>query len=135
MNIETLFDFLVKEYNLSYKYQEFHNCYGGNWMVLTHSFYNDSGCFTIYIEVQRGMEFFCSSQFSTKRELLCERGIKISSIEQQIWKKREKLWFFKNPFFWWSDNKVLRTLAEVLKVHLAKGNDLFGIPVERRRRS
>ena len=29
MNIEKIFDFLKKDYNLSYKYQEFINCYGG----------------------------------------------------------------------------------------------------------
>ena len=51
MNIEEMFDFLKKNYNLSYEYQEFTNCYGGGLTVQTHSFYNDSGCFTIYIEI------------------------------------------------------------------------------------
>lgn len=129
MNIEKLFDFLVKDYNLSYRYQEFTNCYGGNWIVQTHSFYNDSGCFTIYIEIQRGMEFWYASRFSTKREDLCEREIYVSSIEPQIWNKHQRIWIFKNPFFWCSDNKVLSTLAEALKAHLAKDNEFFGIQV------
>lgn len=38
MNIEELFDFLKKDYNLSYGFQEFNNCYGGNWTVQTHKF-------------------------------------------------------------------------------------------------
>lgn len=129
MNIEELFDFLMKDYNLSYKYQEFFNCYGGNWTVKTHSFYNDNGCFTIYIEVQRGMDFWYASKFSTEREALCEKQIDVSSIETQIWDKYEKFFIFKNPFFWCNDKKVLSTLAEALKVHLAKNNEFFGIDV------
>ena len=129
MNIENLFDFLVKDYNLSYNYQEFANCYGGGWTVQTHSFYNNSGCFTIYIEIQRGMEFWCSSRYSTKRKELCERAVDVSSIEPQIWNKYEKIGIFKNPFFWWNDNKVLSTLAKALKVHLVKDNEFFGIKV------
>ena len=129
MNIEKLFDFLKKDYNLSYRYQEFINCYGGNWTVQTHSFYNESGCFTIYFEIQRGMYFYYASHFSTERKELCEREIDVSSIEPQIWKKKGRIFIFNNPFFWWSDNKVLRTLAEVLKIHLAKHNEFFGIQV------
>ncbi len=129
MNIEELFDFLKKDYNLSYRYQEFINCYGGGWTVQTHSFYNDSGCFTIYIEIQRGMFFWYASRFSTEREELCEKAIDVSSIEPQIWDKHERICIFKDPFFWWKDNKVLRTLAEALKVHLAKDNEFFGIQV------
>ena len=129
MNIEELFCFLKKDYNLSYKYQEFNNCYGGNWTVQTHSFYNESGCFTIYCEIQRGLGFWYASRFSTERTELCEREIDVSSIEPQIWDKNERIWIFKNPFFWWNANKVLSTLAQVLKAHLAKYNDFFGIQV------
>ena len=129
MNIEELFDFLKKDYNLSYKYQEFTKCYEGNWIVQTHSFYNDSGCFTIYVEIQRGIEFWYASRFSTERKELCEREIDIYSIESGIWDRYAKFWIFKLPFFWWNENKVLRTLAKVLKVHLAKNNDFFGIRV------
>ena len=129
MNIEELFDFLTKDYNLSYKYQEFTNCYGRNLTVQTYSFYNHSGCFTIYYEVPRYMGFCVSSEFSTEREKLRERNVDISLIEPQIWNKRERFLVFKNPFFWWSDKKVLTTLAEVLKIHLAKNNEFFGIQV------
>ena len=46
---------------------------GGNWTVQTHSFYNDSDCFTIHIEVQRGIDFWYTSRFSTERTELCKR--------------------------------------------------------------
>ena len=128
MNIEKMFDFLMKDYNLLYRYQEFINCYGGNWTVQTHSFYNDSGCFTIYIEIQRGVAFWYASRFSTERKELCERELDVSMIEPQIWDKYKKSIFSKISF-WQNDIKILGTLAEVLKVHLAKGNDFFGIQV------
>ena len=129
MNIEEMFGFLKEEYNLSYKYQEFFNCYGGNWTVQTHSFYNASGCFTIYVEVQRGINFWYAPRFSTERKALCEREIDVSLIEPPIWNKHERFFVFKNPFFWWNDNKVLMVLAEALKAHLAKENEFFGIQV------
>ena len=129
MNIEKLFAFLEDNYDLSYKYQEFTNCFGGNWAVQTHSFYNDSGCFTIYIEVQRGMDFWYASRFSTERDRLCETGVDVSSIEPQIWNKHKRILCFNNPFFWWSNKKVLLALAEALKSHLEKHNEFFGIQV------
>ena len=129
MNIEKTFDFLVKDYNLSYRCQEFENCYGGNWTVQTHSFYNDMGCFTIQIVIQRELNFWCASRFSTEHEKLCERAINVASIEPQIWNKHEKFWIFKRPFFWCSYNKVLSALAEALKVHLEKEKEFFGIRV------
>ena len=90
MNIEELFYFLVEDYRLSYAHQQFDDCYGGNWIVQTHSFFNDSGCFTIYIESQRGMDFWYAPRFSTERTELCERAIDVSLIEPQIWNKYEK---------------------------------------------
>ena len=37
-----------------------------------------------------------TSKFSTKREDLCERGIDVSLIEPQIWKKRERFGTLEN---------------------------------------
>lgn len=130
MNIEDLFSFLVNDYHLSYKYQKFINCYGGNWIVQTHSFYNESGCFTIHVLSQKDeLDFYYADRFSTKREELCEKTVDILSIEPEIWDKYTKFWIFNRPFFWWKNKKVLRAFAEVLKVHLAKGKDFFGIKV------
>jgi len=127
MNIAKIFAFLIEEHGLIYQHQSFTNCYGGNWQVETHSFYNESGCFTIYIEVQRGMSFWYASKFSTNYEDLCEKEVDIYLIEPEIWNKHSKIWFFNRPFFWWTDNKLLSVFAEALKVHLAKGEDFLGI--------
>ena len=130
MNIEELLGFLVKEYNLSYKYQEFTNCYGGNWIVQTYSFYNDSGCFTIcFIPQKNELDFYYASQFSNERKDLCEKMIDICEIEPDIWDKHTKVGFFHRPFFWCNNKKILSALAEALRVHLSKDNNFFGIQV------
>ena len=126
--IEEIFDFLIKDYNLLYKSQIFYNCYG-SWTVVTHSFYNDSGCFTIYDEVQRGIGYYCSSQFSTEWEKLSERPIDVCTIEPDIWEKERKIWIFERPFFLWSQKRELNVLSKVLKIHLSKNNNFFGIQV------
>lgn len=130
MNIEKLFDFLVKDYNLSYKYQEFTNCFGMGLLVRTHSFYNESGCLSIYEEVQFcSMSFYYASKFSTKLDDLLERGIDVTLIEPEIWNKRGKIFNIRNPFFWWGYKRILKTFAEVLQAHLTKNNEFFGIQV------
>ncbi len=126
--IEEIFDFLIKDYNLLYKSQIFYHCYG-SWTVVTHSFYNDSGCFTIYDEVQRGISYCCSSQFSTELKKLSERPINVCTIEPDIWEKERKIWIFERPFFLWSQKRELNVLSKVLKIHLSKNNNFFGIQV------
>ena len=131
MNIEILFDFLKKDYNLSYKYQEFLNCYGGYWTVQTHSFYNDSGCFTIHYLLQKNeLDFYYAMRFSTERKELCEKMVDICSIEPEIWRKYTKLGIFNRPFFWWNNNKVLTAFADALKTHLAMKKQFFGIRID-----
>ncbi len=132
MDIEKLFNFLVKDYGLKHKYQVFKNCYGGNWWVYTHSYYNESGCFTIHHLPQRGeLDFYYSKEFSNKRENLCERIIDISSVEKEIWDKHKKFLFFNNPFFWWSSDKILKVLAEVIESQIKKHCQFFGIKVNK----
>ncbi len=128
MNIEEMFGFLIKDYNLFYQKQNFPNCYGG-WDVEIHSFYNESGCFSIYIEFQRGMSFWYASRFSADYEKICEREVNVSSLEPQLWEKFERKWIIKNPFFWWNNKKVLCALAEIIKIHLSKNKEFFGIRV------
>lgn len=131
MNIEKMFDFLVTDYGLTYRFQEFRNCYSGNWIVQTYSFYNDSGCFTIHYLPQRDeLSYFYSTRFSTVREVLCEKEIGeniIYSMEPKVWNKYSKVWLFKRPFFWYSSNKILRTFAEALKVYLSNNKSFFDI--------
>ena len=131
MNVEKLFSFLVEDYGLNYRQQDYSNCYGGNWLVRTYSFYNDSGCFTIHTVPQRGeLDFYYSHIFSTKREELCERLIDICSIEPQIWERHMNFGVIKNPFFWWSSNRVLNALAEVLRIHISAHKEFFGVRVK-----
>lgn len=130
MNIEKLFDFLVNDYGLNYKYQQFSNCWGLGYFVNTYSFYNYSGCFTIQHTLQSNeIDFYHSFRFSTNREELCEKGIDIFSIEPEIWEKSEKIWLFKKPFYWWSNKNLLNTLSKVLKIHISKYNNFFDIQV------
>lgn len=130
MNVEELFGFLKEDYGLSYKHQEFTNCYNGNWIVQTYSFFNDSGCFTILFLPQRNeIEFFCSKEFSRKYEKLSENSVDICTIEPDIWDKHTKVFGIRRPFFWWSKHKVLQAFAEALKVHLIKEKSFFGIIV------
>jgi len=130
MNVEEMFGFLVKDYGLTYKFQEFENCYDGNWTVFTYSFYNDDGCFTIHYLVGRDeLDFYYSSRFSSVREELRERQINVYEVEPNIWRKHQRIWIFKRPFFWWSMRRILNACAEALKLYLAKGNDLFDMPL------
>ncbi len=128
MNVEELFQFLIRDYGMQYCRQVYEKCWGGNWTVYTHSFYSEHGCFTIHSLPQRGeLDFYCSAGFHSVREQLCEQRVDVCSIEPKIWAKYVKFGPFHRPFFWCSEKKVLCALAEVLKVHLAKEKDLFGI--------
>lgn len=128
MRVEKLFNFLVEDYKLTYKHHVFENCYNLGYTVYTHSFFNRSGCFTIYSLPQRGeLDFYYAKEFSEKREELCEKLLDICSIEKEIWDKHTKFGFIKNPFFWRNEEKVLTVLAEVLKAHINKHSEFFGI--------
>ncbi len=128
MNINDRFSFLVNDYGLSYGFQKFTNCYQGNWTVETHSFYNNSGCFTIYELSQRDdLSFYTAPHFSTVLEELMDKQVDVCAIEPLVWKKHSKIGCFGRPFFWFSRRKILDTFAEALEIHLSKGNDLFGI--------
>ena len=130
MDVEQTFSFLVEEYQMSCKNNEYRNCYGGNWIVQTYSFYNDTGCMTIYFLPQRNeLDFYRSAKYSNKLNDLCETIIDIHMIEPSIWEKDAKIFGIKNPFFEWSSKKVLCTFAKALKAHLDKKKDFFGISV------
>lgn len=128
MNIRDQFSFLMDDYGFQYAEQKFHNCCGGNWTVITYSFYNGNGCFTIHTLPQRGeVGFYCCDKFSSDRESLCARSVDIRTIEEEVWDKHSRLWLFRNPVFWYSQRKVIAALAEVIRTHLSKHDDLFGI--------
>lgn len=126
--ISDTFESFAKKHNLNYAYQEFNNCFGGNWWVCTHSLYNDSGCFTIHCVPGRGdVDCYFAARFSTDRKVLCENLINIYEIEKDIWVKHEKIWIFKNPFFYWSQDRVIKAILEVMETSIAKNNEFLEI--------
>ena len=131
MHFKIEFESLAKKHQLSYQYQEFKNCFGGDWFVCTHSLYNETGCFTIQCVPQRGeVDCYYAKSFSTEREELLGRLINIFDFEKMIWEKNQKIWIFKNPFFYWQNKKVINTIIEVLESLLSKSNNLCEIFIE-----
>ena len=130
MNFKEEFNILAKKHHLSYQYQEYKNCFGGNWVVYTHSLYNDSGCFTIHCVAQRSeVSCYFAEKFSTDRKELCGKIINVFDVEKEIWSKHQKIWFFKNPFFFWSPEKIIETLIEVIYTSIEKNNEFFGVKI------
>lgn len=132
---ETL-DFLVKEYDLKYDYQQFENCPFGNWCTETYSYYNDYGCFTItkllarddveYVRL-KNIELLKTYMCSSYSERL-KSQIDITSVEHDIWEKHKKRSIFKGYF--WSDKKYLNILSEVIRTQIGKRGEFFGIKVK-----
>ena len=99
MDFKKEFTDLAKKYNLNYKYQEFKNCFGGNWLVCTHSLYNDSGCFTIHCLPQRGeVDFYFADKFSTDRKELCSKAVNVMKLKNLFGKRKQKYGFLKIHF-------------------------------------
>lgn len=130
MDFKKEFSDLSKKYNLAYKYQEFENCFGGGWFVFTHSLYNDSGCFTICCLAQRGeVDCYFAGKFSNDRKELCEKLINVFEVEREIWCKNEKVLFFKNPFYYFNPDNMIKTLIEVIYASIEKKHEFFGIKI------
>ena len=131
MNLKKEFEELAKKNNLTYQYQEFNNCFGGSWFVYTHSLYNDSGCFTIHCLPQRAeVDCYFANNFSTDRKELCGKAINVFKVEEEIWNKNEKIWIFRNPFYYWKPERMIKTLIEVINVSIEKNNEFFGIKIK-----
>ena len=132
MRFKKEFNCLAQKYDLKYEYQEFQNCFGGGWLVFTHSLFNDSGCVTVHCLPQRGeIDCYFSAKFSHDRSQLCETLVNIFDIEKEIWLDRQKLWIFKKPFFYSNSDKLIKTLLEVMTVSLEKTNEFAGLKVNR----
>ena len=130
MDFKSQFSDLAKEYNLTYDYQEFENCFGGNWWVCTHSLYNASGCFTVHcLPARSEVDCYYAEKFSNDRKELCGKLINVFEVEKEIWDKNERIWFFKNPFYYWNPDRVIETLIEVIKISIKKNNEFFGIKI------
>ena len=127
IDIYNTYKFLVDDYSFEYAQQQFDL---GGWICSAHSFFNESGCFTIhYMESRAELDFYYSKQFSTNRRALYEKPIPIYSIEKGIWDKYGKLWFIPNVFFWCSHKRILKASAEVVKTQIQKNNSFFDIMI------
>ena len=125
MNVSKIFDFLVYEYKLKYAKQQFNNCYNGTWTVITYSFYNESGCFTIYTLPERGdLDFYHSKKYSDELGKLCSSRVNVESIGTEIWQKAKKKIFFE-----YRHKLFLRTLAEVIRYNVQLNGSFCGVKV------
>ena len=116
--ILTIFGFLIREYNLQFKFQTFgmyHNFYGP---MDTYSFYNEFGCFTLHNAVQRGeWGLYKSEKFSEDQYKLMAREIYDCDY----------------PTKWhWTTTGWLKDLAQAIKEGIDKEGTLFGIRVEKK---
>lgn len=104
----------------------------GNWCVDIYSFYNESGCFSVYNLIQRDeVDFYYAKKFSNDITCLKEKIISIESVEKEIWGRHRKTGFLGIPFFWGSNKQVFRALADVIKAQIDKHREFFGTKVNR----
>lgn len=130
--VKDALDFLCKDYGLNYAFQRFEKYPFGNWCVDMYSFYNESGCFSVYNLTQRDeVDFYYARKFSSNIDELKGKSISIESVEKDIWEKHRKTGFLKIPFFWGSNKQVFRALAEVIKAQIDKHGEFFGIKVNK----
>ena len=122
------FAFLLNEYHFKYEYQLLRPY--GNWEITLHSFYNDTGCFTIHSFQAIGeLEFYYAQKYCTDAKKLREKGIDVYSVEKEIWNKHGKICGVPNMFFWYSNKRILKVVAKVVKAQIAKEQVFFGIGV------
>lgn len=124
---------LAQKHGLKYQYQEFEDCYGGNWFVITHSLYNESGCFTVHYLPQRAeVGFYFADRLSRNLRALCTQEVNVFKVEKEIWDSSERIGPFKIPFYYWNPDRVVKTLIKVITVQIEKNNEFFGIRVSHR---
>ena len=148
-DIERIFGFLSKDHGLEYSHQGFKKCYGGNWYVDTYSFYNESGCFTIYELSERGeWDFYYAEKYSKSMDELLDQRLCVQSFQQEKWKEYSKAVeeqtaaiekyvhkFFCGKMFlaeWKAERIMLETLAEVIKTQIEKHGCFFGVKLSTR---
>lgn len=136
--IKKYFGFLNDKYKMAYDCGSFDNYLGRAAAILTYSYYNEFGCFTIanvpvvgdvmYYRlkcVDHIPKFIVSGDYDTSQFKL-----DIFNYEPEIWEKHRKSGFLKIPFFWGSEKQVLRALAEVIETQIQKYGSFFGIKVK-----
>ncbi len=122
---------LANRYGLTYQFKYLENYINNCWDVVIHSLYNENGCFTIYIEPARDdIVFYVSDKYYEGIKKRCQKLINVYEIEKDAWRKYDRIWIFKNPFFYWSTNKIFKALLEVIEESIKKNDTLFGIAIK-----
>lgn len=135
MTIRERFDFLVSQYGMNYGQLTVDDYCGSGGKAYAHSFYNESGCFTIFSFPAKGeLECFMSDDYDANLNVLCKQPVDVRAIESEIWKKHAKRGLLSCLFFWNRPEKVLAALAEALAVHIGKCGEVCGVKVEEKQR-
>ncbi|MBQ4099048.1 MAG: hypothetical protein IJC87_02850 [Clostridia bacterium] len=129
MNIYEIFSFLINNYKLNYVFQEFD--LGGGFVAQEYSFYNKTGCFTIHsLPVRDELEFYYAKSCYANINSLHENPLDVYNFGKDIWDKKSKWFkFIPNPFFWLDKTKILRTVADIIKLQIATNKEFFGVKI------
>ena len=117
--ILSVLGFLIREYNLQFKFQTFEKCHNFYGPMDTYSFYNEFGCLTLHNAVQRGewaiyiSDKFSENQYELMKDEICQSD-----------------YMTKN---YWTFNGWIKGLAQVIKTQIDKQDNLFGIPFENKK--
>ena len=123
MKIKEQFSFL-QEYKVFYKEQVFNHVFNTNFTVFTYSFYNKNGCFTIYNLPQRGeVYYYMSTKIEDNLIRLMDKEVNIFSMYPKIFDKHKSRFFY-------SFNKEIKILSEILKIEIVEKGEFFGIKLE-----
>jgi hypothetical protein len=125
MNIRKQFEFLIKEHGLKYQFQSFKKSVNNTfWGPMdAHSFYNEYGCFTIYIMVQwNDIDFYYSPKFSNNQAELLQNKIDLNSQGIEFWKDLQKKLFGGRKLFF-------NTLVKVIKYQILTNNEFYGLRI------
>ena len=121
--ILTIFGFLIREYNLQFKFQTFDKYLYFCGPIDTYSFYNDFGCFTLHNVVQKGeWTMYKSAKFTEDQyKLMAQR---IYEIDYS---------YMRNIKKWcWTTTGWLKLLAQAIKEEIDKKGTMLGIRVEKK---
>ena len=76
------------------------------------------------------MNCYYTEKISNDRKELCGKEINIYEVKKTIWHKNEKIWIFKNPFFYWNIDNIIKTVIEIINILIEEDNEFFGVKIE-----
>ena len=107
--------FLVKKYQMSYKFQSFDEYLGFSGPINTYNFYNEKGCFTLCQVVQRGeWGWYVSKEIHANLPGLLETEI------------NQRDYIHHSSF---SYKRTLKVLGDVIREQLEHSQHFLGIEV------